>query len=107
MFRRSSTSTTPTIPTAAASTNPDYSPARKQRSHSWASDPEPDADSRKPDPAGATRIRAKMARAVELATVLGNAKVDQALGLAATAGRLADDDLLSILGHIADSKPAA
>lgn len=54
-------------------------------------------------PAGAVRIRAKMARAVELATVLGN---DQALGLAATAGRFADDDLLSILGHIADSKPA-
>ncbi|MDQ0784610.1 hypothetical protein QFZ64_000107 [Streptomyces sp. B3I8] len=46
-----------------------------------------------------------MARAVELATVLGNDKVDQALGLAATAGRFADD-LLSILGHIADSKPA-
>ncbi|MGX1914827.1 hypothetical protein ACWIID_39310 [Streptomyces phaeochromogenes] len=46
-----------------------------------------------------------MARAVELATVLGNDKVDQALGLAATAGRFADDDLLSILGHIADSKP--
>ncbi|MFF1296366.1 IS21 family transposase, partial [Streptomyces sp. NPDC058296] len=57
-------------------------------------------------PAGAVRIRAKMARAVELATVLGNDKVDQALGLAATAGRFADDDLLSILGHIADSKPA-
>ncbi|MFD1313461.1 Mu transposase domain-containing protein [Streptomyces kaempferi] len=38
-------------------------------------------------PAGATCIRAKMARAFELATVLGNNKVDQALGLAATAGR--------------------
>ncbi|MBC9719546.1 hypothetical protein H9Y04_44345 [Streptomyces sp. TRM66268-LWL] len=46
-------------------------------------------------PAGATRIRAKMARAVELATVPGNDKVDQALGLAATTGRFADDDLLS------------
>ncbi|MFJ5105439.1 hypothetical protein [Streptomyces sp. NPDC088554] len=57
-------------------------------------------------PAGAVRIRSKMARAVELATVLGNDRVDQALGLAATAGRFADDDLLSILGHIADSKPA-
>jgi hypothetical protein len=56
-------------------------------------------------PAGAVRIRAKMARAVELATVLGNDRVDQALGLAATAGRFADGDLLSILGHIADSKP--
>ncbi|UUU36737.1 hypothetical protein JIX56_46900 [Streptomyces sp. CA-210063] len=57
-------------------------------------------------PAGATGIRAKTARAVELATVLGNDKVDQALGLAATAGCFADDDLLSVLGHIADSKSA-
>ncbi|MFG2350918.1 hypothetical protein [Streptomyces phaeochromogenes] len=56
-------------------------------------------------PVGATRIRAKMARAVELATVLGNDRVDQALGLAATAGRSADEDLLSIPGHIADIKP--
>ena len=47
-----------------------------------------------------------MARAVELATVLGSDKVDQAPGLAATAGRFADDDLLSILEHIAASKPA-
>ncbi|MFD4554648.1 hypothetical protein ACFWP5_10070 [Streptomyces sp. NPDC058469] len=57
-------------------------------------------------PVGAVRIRAKMARAVEPATVLGNDKVDQALGLAATAGRFADEDLLSILGHIAESKPS-
>ncbi|MFH8491954.1 hypothetical protein [Streptomyces longisporoflavus] len=57
-------------------------------------------------PAGATRSRAKMTRAVELTTVLGNDKVDQALGLAATAERFADTDLLSILGHLADSKPA-
>lgn len=48
-----------------------------------------------------------MARAVELATVLGHDKVDQALGLAATAGRFADGDLLSILGHLADSRPSA
>ncbi|MFE9410578.1 hypothetical protein ACFYN0_17575 [Streptomyces sp. NPDC006704] len=47
-----------------------------------------------------------MARAVELAPVLGDSRVDQVLGLAATAGRFADDDLPSILGHIADSKPA-
>lgn len=40
------------------------------------------------------------------ATFLGNDRVDQALGLAATAGRFADDDVLSILGHIADGKPA-
>ncbi|MER6961564.1 hypothetical protein [Streptomyces sp. NPDC000618] len=41
-------------------------------------------------PAGATRIRAKMARAVELAVILGVAKVDEALGLAAAAGRFGD-----------------
>ncbi|MBM7442617.1 hypothetical protein [Streptomyces sp. HB132] len=57
-------------------------------------------------PTGATRIRAKTARAVEPATVLSHDNVDHALGLAVTAGRFADDDLLSILGHIADSEPA-
>ncbi len=50
---------------------------------------------------GATRVRAKMARAVELATALGPDRLDQALGLAATAGRFADDDLPSILDHLA------
>jgi hypothetical protein len=56
-------------------------------------------------PAGATRIRAKMARAVELAAVLGTDKVDEALGLAAAAGRFGDDDLPSILDHLAAHKP--
>ena len=51
--------------------------------------------------AGAQRIRAKMARAVELATVVGAARVDQALGLAAITGRFADDDLPAILDHLA------
>ncbi|MFF7777519.1 hypothetical protein ACFZCG_24260 [Streptomyces tanashiensis] len=60
---------------------------------------------KEPGPAGAVRIRAKMARAVEPATVLGNDRVDQALGPAAPAGRFTDGDLLSILGHIAVSKP--
>ncbi|WP_456302531.1 hypothetical protein [Streptomyces niveus] len=82
VFRRSSTSTTPSI---------------GPRAGRWL---------KEAGPAGAVRIRAKMARAVELATVLGNDKVDQALGLAATAGRFADEDLLSILGHIAGSRPA-
>ena len=50
---------------------------------------------------GATRVRAKMARAVELAAVLGPARVDQALGLAATAGRFDEHDLGSILDHLA------
>jgi transposase len=49
---------------------------------------------------GATRVRTKMARAVELATVLGTARVDQALGLAAAAGRFAEHDLGSILDHL-------
>ncbi|MHA6757044.1 IS21 family transposase [Streptacidiphilus sp. PAMC 29251] len=56
-------------------------------------------------PAGAVRIRAKMARAVELATVMGSDNVDRALGLAATAGRFADDDLVSILEHLQGSTP--
>jgi hypothetical protein len=49
---------------------------------------------------GATRVRAKMARAVEMATILGTARVDQALGLAATAGRFDEHDLGSILDHL-------
>jgi transposase len=51
--------------------------------------------------AGAQRIRAKMARAVELAAVVGGATVDQALGLAAITGRFADDDLPAIVDHLA------
>jgi hypothetical protein len=50
---------------------------------------------------GASRVRAKMARAVEFATILGLARVDQALGLAAAAGRFDDHDLGSILDHLA------
>ena len=49
--------------------------------------------------AGATRIRAKMAEAVELAALAGTAAVDAALGTAALAGRFADGDLLSITGY--------
>jgi transposase len=50
---------------------------------------------------GASRVRAKMARAVEFAAILGAANVDQALGLAATAGRFDEHDLGSILDHLA------
>lgn len=50
---------------------------------------------------GATKVRSKMRRAVELATVLGAAKVDKALGLAAIAGRFGEADLASILDHLA------
>jgi transposase len=51
--------------------------------------------------AGAARVRTKMAQAVELARALGADRVDQALGLAAIAGRFADGDLASILDHLA------
>jgi DNA replication protein DnaC len=42
-----------------------------------------------------------MAHAVELARALGGERVDQALGLAAIAGRFAEHDLASILDHLA------
>jgi hypothetical protein len=50
---------------------------------------------------GAARIRSKMARAVELAAVVGADRVDAALGLAAIAGRFAGRDLASIIDHLA------
>ena len=52
---------------------------------------------------GAARIRSKMARAVELAALVGAARVDEALGLAAVAGRFADADLAAILDHLPPS----
>jgi hypothetical protein len=57
--------------------------------------------------AGAARVRAKMAHAVEPAALAGPAAVDAALGKAAMAGRFADGDLLSILGYQAASEAAA
>jgi transposase len=48
---------------------------------------------------GAQRIRSKMARAVELAAVVGAHAVDDALGLAAISGRFGEDDLASIVDH--------
>ena len=50
---------------------------------------------------GTVRVRAKMARAVEFATLLGRDRVDQALGLAAAAGRFDEADLGAILDHLA------
>jgi len=47
--------------------------------------------------AGATRVRAKMAQAVQLAALHGTAAADWALGQAAAAGRFADGDLAAIL----------
>jgi hypothetical protein len=56
--------------------------------------------------AGVTRIRAKMARAIELSAVLSTERVDEALGLAAIAGRFTEDDLASICDHLATSGTA-
>ncbi|MFF2902045.1 hypothetical protein [Streptomyces sp. NPDC057966] len=52
---------------------------------------------------GVRRIRAKMAEAVALVRLYGAADVDRALGTAATVGRFAEDDLLSILDHRAST----
>jgi hypothetical protein len=49
--------------------------------------------------AGCSRIRAKMAEAVDLAALHDPARVDRALGQAATAGRFAHGDLAAILAH--------
>lgn len=48
---------------------------------------------------GARRIRAKMAEAVALAKLHGQAEVDKALGTAAIVGRFAENDLIRILTH--------
>jgi hypothetical protein len=45
--------------------------------------------------AGAARVRAKMAAAVELAALVSPGQVDAALGISAAAGRFAEDDLLA------------
>ena len=49
---------------------------------------------------GAERIRTKVRRATELATLVGPSQVERALGLAAEAGRFADGDLESIIDHL-------
>jgi len=50
---------------------------------------------------GARRIEARMAEAVTLASLHGVGAIDEALGLAAMAGRFLDGDLESILVHAA------
>ncbi len=57
--------------------------------------------------AGTSRVRAKMAEAVQLAALHGTAATDRALGQAAAAGRFADRDLASILAHQATAAPGA
>jgi hypothetical protein len=49
--------------------------------------------------AGASRVRAKMAEAVQLATLQDAAAVDRALGKAAAAGRFGEGDLAAILAY--------
>jgi hypothetical protein len=49
--------------------------------------------------AGASRVRAKLAEAVELARLHDATAVDRALGQAAAAGRFAEGDLAAILAH--------
>jgi len=49
--------------------------------------------------AGAVRVRRKMAEAVDLAKLHGEAEVEQALAVCAQAGRFADGDLAAILHH--------
>jgi hypothetical protein len=53
--------------------------------------------------AGASRVRAKMAAAVQLAALHGAGAVDRALGRAAAAGRFADGDLAAIVAHQASA----
>ena len=55
---------------------------------------------------GATRVRSKMTRAVQLAALLGEDLIDQALGMAAAAGRFADRDLALIADHLAAGRAA-
>ncbi|MFC5744947.1 IS21 family transposase [Actinomadura rugatobispora] len=52
---------------------------------------------------GVARIRAKMARAIELASLVGDQRVDKALGMAAIHGRFGESDLASICDHLARS----
>lgn len=56
---------------------------------------------------GTVRVRSKMARAVELAALVGREQVEGALALAAGAGRFAEGDLASILDHLAAREPGA
>jgi hypothetical protein len=57
------------------------------------------------DAAGASRVRSKMTRAVQLAALHGTEPVDRALGQAAAADRFADGDLPALLAHQATAAP--
>ena len=55
--------------------------------------------------AGCSRVRVKMATAVQLAKIVGTQRVDWALGHAAVMGRFAEADLQSIVDHQAITNP--
>lgn len=57
--------------------------------------------------AGSSRIRAKMAEAIDLAALHNPAVVDRALGQAAAAGRFSHGDLAAILAHQAGDADTA
>ncbi len=57
--------------------------------------------------AGVSRVRAKMATAVDLAKIVGTQRVDWALGHAGVMGRFAEGDLASILDHQATANGGA
>lgn len=57
--------------------------------------------------AGTTRLRRKMAEAVDLAKLHGEAEAEQALATCAKAGRFADGDLAAVLYHQRAGAPAA
>ena len=57
--------------------------------------------------AGASRVRAKMAKAVQLSRLHPAADVDRALGQAAAAGRFGEGDLDAILAHQAAAAAGA
>jgi hypothetical protein len=54
---------------------------------------------------GVRRIETRMAEAVALAALHGTAPVDDALGIAAVAGRFGDGDLGSIIVHAGSARP--
>lgn len=56
---------------------------------------------------GAQRVRSKMADAAELAALVGADTVDEALGLAAAAGRFAEADLLAIINYQGERRAQA
>jgi hypothetical protein len=55
---------------------------------------------------GVARVRAKMAGAMELAAMIGATRSARRLGMAALAGRFAENDLASIIDHLGRAEVA-